>query len=335
MLRIEQARVSFGATSALDGVDLVVKPAERVAVLGPSGSGKSTLLRAVAGLQPLDAGAVVIDGVDVVDVPPHRRGVGLMFQDGLLFPHLSVRDNVGYGLRIRGVDVPARNRRSDELLAMVGLPAQRFADRAVTALSGGEQQRVALARTLAPEPQVLLLDEPFGSLDAVLRGRLVDDVRDLTRTLGMTVVAVTHDRSEAFAFADRIAVMDAGRIVQCATPEEVWQAPASELVARLVGMAVVDAVALRLGHTGSFGVRPSGLRIVEEQHTDTELRGTVEERAATGDTVRLTVLLDGAGPRDRRRVLVAAPAERAVVRGTRVGVVVPPDAVVGLPGTGG
>jgi thiamine transport system ATP-binding protein len=347
MISVQQASVRFGEVAALDGIDLVVKPGERLVVLGPSGSGKSTLLRSIAGLQDLDAGSVSIDGVDVTTTPVHARGVGLMFQDGLLFPHLSVGDNIAYGLVMRGMPRRERELRVEQLLELVGLGGTVTADRRVTELSGGEQQRVALARSLAPEPRVLLLDEPFASLDPMLRGRLADDVRSLTEQLGMTVVAVTHDRTEAFAFADRIAVMERGQVIRCAAPEELWAQPESSLVARLVGMSVIERRVLT-GQPSSDGapdlvaVKPSGVTLVDEDHADVpdgaaawRCTGLVETRAALGDAVRLAVLLDGGAAPDCRRLQVDVPADAAPVRGARVEAAVAADAVVGLQSAAG
>ncbi|MEQ1788508.1 MAG: ABC transporter ATP-binding protein, partial [Acidimicrobiales bacterium] len=207
-LTVDGASVRFGATTALSGVDLEVAAGEVVAILGPSGSGKSTLLRAVAGLQPLSDGRVVIDGVDHTHTPAHRRGVGLMFQDHALFPHLSVGANVAFGLRMQRRSPAETRARVAELLDLVGLASTE--GRAIHTLSGGEQQRVALARALAPAPRVLLLDEPLGALDRQLRERLVDELGQLFGQLGQTVVAVTHDQTEAFAMAHRLVVVDAG-----------------------------------------------------------------------------------------------------------------------------
>ena len=237
MLRLENVSVRFGARGrarpAVDAVDLEVAERETVCVLGPSGSGKSTLLRVVAGLQTPDSGRVLLGGRDQAGVPPHRRGVGLMFQDHQLFPQYDVAGNVAFGLRMHGTPRDVRQRTVAELLELVGLPgAER---RAVTALSGGEQQRVALARALAPRPRLLMLDEPLGALDRGLRERLVVDLRRLFTRLGTTVLAVTHDQQEAFALADRVVVMREGRIVQTGTPLEVWRHPASEFVARFLG----------------------------------------------------------------------------------------------------
>ncbi|MFJ5783087.1 ABC transporter ATP-binding protein [Streptomyces hydrogenans] len=233
MLTLEGATVRFGARAVLDAVDLAVAEHEIVCVLGPSGSGKSTLLRAVAGLQALDAGRVLLAGADQAGVPVHRRGVGLMFQDHQLFPQKDVAGNVAFGPRMHGVPKDERAGRVEELLDLVGLPGA--GRRAVASLSGGEQQRVALARALAPRPRLLMLDEPLGQLDRGLRERLVVELRALFGRLGTTVLAVTHDQGEAFALADRVVVMRDGRIVRSGTPVEVWQRPGSEFVARFLG----------------------------------------------------------------------------------------------------
>ncbi|MFB7939255.1 ABC transporter ATP-binding protein [Streptomyces sp. NPDC056049] len=233
MLVLEGATVRFGARAVLDAVDLEVAEHEIVCVLGPSGSGKSTLLRAVAGLQALDEGRVLLAGADQAGVPVHRRGVGLMFQDHQLFPQRDVAGNVAFGPRMHGVAKDERAARVAELLELVGLPGA--GGRSVAALSGGEQQRVALARALAPRPRLLMLDEPLGQLDRGLRERLVVELRSLFGRLGTTVLAVTHDQGEAFALADRVVVMRDGRIAQSGPPVEVWQRPASEFVARFLG----------------------------------------------------------------------------------------------------
>ncbi|MBT2439886.1 ABC transporter ATP-binding protein [Streptomyces sp. ISL-36] len=233
MLTLKDATVRFGERAALDSVDLEVAEHEIVCVLGPSGSGKSTLLRAVAGLQVLDAGRVLLGGADRTGVPVHRREVGLMFQDHQLFPQRDVGGNVAFGLRMHGVGRAEQTARVAELLDLVGLPGA--GRRAVASLSGGEQQRVALARALAPRPRLLMLDEPLGQLDRGLRERLVVELRRLFGRLGTTVLAVTHDQGEAFALADRVVVMRDGRIAQSGTPLEVWQRPASEFVARFLG----------------------------------------------------------------------------------------------------
>ncbi|RMH69647.1 MAG: ATP-binding cassette domain-containing protein, partial [Actinomyces sp.] len=201
-LRLEGVTRRFGDLVAVDGIGVEVGGGETLALLGPSGCGKSTLLRVIAGLEPADGGRVLVGGRDVTTTPPHRRGVGLMFQDHALFAHRDVGDNVAFGLRMQGVGGPERRRRVAESLELVGLAG--FAHRRVDTLSGGQAQRVALARALAPRPRVLLLDEPLGSLDRPLRDRLVGELGDLFARLALTVVFVTHDHDEAFAVADRL-----------------------------------------------------------------------------------------------------------------------------------
>ena len=218
-------------TTAVAGVTLDVAPGEVLALLGPSGCGKSSLLRAVAGLEPVAAGSVTWDGRDLAGVPVHRRGFGLMFQEGQLFPHRDVAGNVAYG--IAGLSRAERDARVTELLDVVGLAG--YGRRAVATLSGGERQRVALARSLAPRPRLLLLDEPLSALDRGLRERLALDLREALRATGTTAVFVTHDHDEAFTVADRVAVMDAGRLLQVAPPEDLWRAPASCRVAEFLG----------------------------------------------------------------------------------------------------
>ena len=231
---------AFGATVAVDHVSFEVAPHEIVALLGPSGSGKSTLLSIIAGLLDLDSGEVAWEGRSLEGVPPHRRDFGLMFQDLALFPHLDVAANIAYGLRARPEafrDEPAIRQRVDELLEWVGLAG--YAGRQVQTLSGGEQQRVALARALAPRPRLLMLDEPLGALDRILRERLLADLADWLQRLRQTAVYVTHDQEEAFALADRVVVLQEGRIAQIGTPADIYRRPASVFVARFLGMSNV------------------------------------------------------------------------------------------------
>ncbi|MFH5821664.1 ABC transporter ATP-binding protein [Georgenia sp. AZ-5] len=220
-------------TTAVAGVDLDVAVGEVVALLGPSGSGKSSLLRAVAGLEPVAAGSVSWAGRDLAGVPVHERGFGLMFQDGQLFPHRSVAGNVAYGLAVARVARAERRRRVAELLELVGLAG--YGPRPVSTLSGGQAQRVALARALAPAPTLLLLDEPLSALDRGLRERLTGELHDILRATGTTALYVTHDHDEAFTVADRVGVMDRGRLLQVDAPARLWQAPASRDVAAFLG----------------------------------------------------------------------------------------------------
>ncbi|SOD83000.1 ABC transporter ATP-binding protein [Streptomyces sp. Ag109_G2-15] len=328
LLSLAAATVRFGGRPVLDAVDLDVAEHEVVCVLGPSGSGKSTLLRAVAGLQPLDAGRVLLDGRDQAGVPAHRRGVGLMFQDHQLFPQRDVGGNVAFGLRMHGVPKGGRDAEVGQLLELVGLPGA--AGRAVAGLSGGEQQRVALARALAPRPRLLMLDEPLGQLDRSLRERLVVELRELFGRLGTTVLAVTHDQGEAFALADRVVVMRDGRIAQSGTPLEVWQRPADEFVARFLGFDnVVPATVADTAADTPWGklpvpdgspqgsrpllVRPAGVRLVA---ADEGLPCTVTARTFKGTHVTVHLRPRDGGPR-----LEAACALRdAPEAGAEVGV---------------
>ena len=234
MLTVENVTVRFGEVSALDGASLEVGPGEVVAILGPSGSGKSTLLRAIAGLENIESGKIAFHGNNLEGVPVHRRGFGLMFQSYALFPHLTVADNVAFGLRMRNAtDLDARERVA-EVLGWVGL--ERLADRRVDRLSGGEQQRVALARTLAPRPPLVMLDEPVGSLDRMLRQRLVVEIGRLLERQQAAALYVTHDHEEAMAISDRVAIMRDGRIVQSGPFAQLAAAPANRWVAEFLGI---------------------------------------------------------------------------------------------------
>ena len=314
MLQLEALEVRYGDTVALDGVDLVVEDGEVVSVLGPSGSGKSTLLRAVAGLEPPARGRVEWDGGDLTGVPPHRRQLGLMFQDHSLFPHRDVLGNIAFGLRMRRVPAAQATARAVELLTLVGLAG--YEHRRITELSGGEQQRVALARALAPAPRLLMLDEPLGSLDRALRERLMVELRDLFTRLGLTSLYVTHDHDEAFALADRVAVMHAGRIEQLGSPVEVWEHPANEFVARFLGYNVTDALG-----PDRIAVRPDSLRI----EPDGPIAGVVSARTFRRDHFLLEVKVA-----DGPSLEVAVTGDRIPAAGDPVRLAVDPDAIVSL-----
>ncbi len=233
-LEVAQASKSFGAVAAVSDVSLTVEHGDLMCLLGPSGCGKSTLLRLIAGLETLDAGSILFDGKNQEGVAPHLRGFGLMFQDLALFPQMDVFGNVSFGLRMQRQSSDLVRGQVDKLLELVGLAG--YEKRKVHELSGGERQRVALARSLAPAPKLLMLDEPLGSLDRVLRESLQGQVRSILKEVGVTSIYVTHDKDEAFAIADAIVFMDHGSVVQAGPPEALFRAPASELVARSLGM---------------------------------------------------------------------------------------------------
>jgi thiamine transport system ATP-binding protein len=249
---------SYANERALDGVTLSLGRGEILGVLGPSGSGKSTLLRVTAGIEQPDRGHVLLEGRDLAGVPPHRRGIGLMFQDYALFPHLDVEGNVAFGLRMLGLPRQARRTRVREVLSLVRLAGME--KRRVQELSGGEQQRVALARSLAPAPTVLMLDEPLGALDAALKADLAGELRDILRKAGTTAVYVTHDREEAMRTADRIALLAAGRIIQAGSPAELVLFPARAAAARIMDLGALVPARVVSGRLetplGAFPVPP-------------------------------------------------------------------------------
>ena len=332
MLSVSGVSVRYGDTVAVDDVSLEVPTGAVVAVLGPSGCGKSSLLRVVAGLERPAAGRVAFDGRDLARVPTHRRGFALLFQDGQLFEHLTVGDNVGYPLRLRHTPRRERTERVAELLALVGL--EGYAERLPVTLSGGERQRVALARALAVEPRLLLLDEPLSALDRGLRERLASDLHDILRATGVTALLVTHDQEEAFAVADRMAVMREGRVVQQGSLAEVWRTPVDAWAARFLGYAeTLDgerAAALRRlaapGATWSaVALRRSAVRVDPEG----PMTARVLEARLDPEHVRLQLEVEGVGPLPG----VASPGH-AVRLGEQVRLTLDPDRLAPLPGAG-
>jgi putative spermidine/putrescine transport system ATP-binding protein len=224
----------YGPVHALDGLTIDIAPGELIALLGPSGCGKTTALRALGGLDEVDQGRILVDGKDMTSVPTNKRNMGIVFQAYSLFPNMTARDNVGYGLRLRGVDGTSRKRKAEEMLELVGLGKQ--AGRYPHQMSGGQQQRVALARALAIEPSVLLLDEPLSALDAKVRRQLREEIRRIQIMIGITTLFVTHDQEEALAMGDRVGVMSAGRLEQIAPPSELYDRPRTRFVAEFVGL---------------------------------------------------------------------------------------------------
>ncbi len=288
----------FGSVVAVDGIDLAIRDGEFFSMLGPSGSGKTTVLRMIAGFETPDAGEVHLDGVDVTRLAPFERNVNTVFQDYALFPHLNVRDNVAYGLRVRGVARRRRRELAEQALSQVRL--QAHGDRKARELSGGQRQRVALARALVIRPKVLLLDEPLGALDLKLREEMQVELKALQRDVGITFVFVTHDQDEALTMSDRIAVFKQGRIEQVGTAAEIYEQPASAFVAGFVGTSNLitgGAATALLGRIGTFIVRPEKITLdLDPDGPDdpemTTARGTVAEVVYAGATTRFIVDLD-------------------------------------------
>jgi len=277
IVRIEGLTKRFGAVTAVDEVDLEIGRGELFALLGGSGCGKTTLLRVLAGFETPDAGRVIIDGQDMTGVPPHLRPVNMMFQSYALFPHMNVADNVGYGLRREGLAKAVIAERVDEVLAQVRL--SEFAERRPSQLSGGQRQRVALARAVVKRPKLLLLDEPLAALDRKLREGTRFELVRLQAELGLTFVMVTHDQEEAMSMASRLAVMDAGKVVQVGTPREVYERPNSRFVAGFIGVANI----VQGGNGRSLAIRPEKV-LLSAQRPDLAhaLSGTIVDIAYEG-----------------------------------------------------
>jgi putative spermidine/putrescine transport system ATP-binding protein len=287
-IRLTGLRKSFGAIEAVAGIDMEIADGEFFSMLGPSGSGKTTVLRMIAGFELPTAGTVELSGRDVTPLAPFDRDVNTVFQDYALFPHMSVLQNVEYGLRVRKVGRRERRERAEQALAAVRL--EGFGVRRPSAMSGGQRQRVALARALVNRPKVLLLDEPLGALDLKLREQMQVELKEIQRDVGITFVFVTHDQDEALTMSDRVAVFHDGRIAQVGTPEEVYERPATPFVAGFVGTSnlLTGTVARALiGRDGTFSVRPEKISI-----TDDGAPGTVAEVIYAGPVTRLVVDLD-------------------------------------------
>jgi ABC-type Fe3+/spermidine/putrescine transport system ATPase subunit len=306
------SKVFADTVTAVDAVSLDVAAGEFFALLGPSGCGKTTLLRMIAGLETPTSGRILVAGDDVTDVPPHRRPVNLVFQHYALFPHLTVEQNVGFGLRYQGIRGPDARTRVTEALALVQLPG--YAPRRPDQLSGGQRQRVALARAIVLRPKVLLLDEPFGALDQKLRREMQLELKRLQRALGITFVFVTHDQEEALTMSDRIAVMNRGKVEQLGTAEQVFERPRTRFVADFMGAANF------LNEGGrSFVVRPEKLRLSDAPITGLScVEVTVEDRTyqglstvwmlRTADGSKLTTYEQNAGSADASRPAVGGRA---------------------------
>ncbi|MCL3995662.1 ABC transporter ATP-binding protein [Streptomyces lavenduligriseus] len=324
-IRLQGLRKSFGETAAVAGVDLEIRDGEFFSLLGPSGSGKTTLLRLIAGFETPDQGRIDLAGQEVTDLAPYERDVHTVFQDYALFPHMTVEQNVAYGLRVRKVPKAERLARAREALAEVRL--EGYGRRRPGRLSGGQRQRVALARALVGRPRVLLLDEPLGALDLRLRQQMQAELKALQREVGITFVLVTHDQQEALTMSDRIAVVDGGRIAQTGTPAEIYERPATAFVASFVGVSnLLDGeTAHRIaGSPGTYSIRPEKIRVLSESAGPDEpehatATGTVAEVVYLGDATRFVVDLDGGGRLTAlQQNLETSSADVAAYRGARV-----------------
>jgi putative spermidine/putrescine transport system ATP-binding protein len=340
-VRIESCGKTFvDGTRALMPATLDIRRGETLVLLGPSGCGKTTMLRIISGLEVPDAGGkVLFDGMDVTSVPIERRNVGMVFQSYALFPNMSVAENIGYGLKIRGVPKEERAKRVAELVALTNITG--LESRRVDQLSGGQRQRVALARAVAIRPGILLLDEPLTALDAALRDRLRGELNRLLRALGITTIYVTHDQSEAMELGDRIVVMSRGSIAQVGTPREIYFAPKSRFVAEFIGAANIIEAPLEngslvlpggrqpVGNGASVSavvamIRPETIRVVESESAS--LRGTIESVSFIGDRQRIVVSgISG------KSLTVDAPNTLRLKAGDGIGLQIAPDAVRLLP----
>ncbi len=345
LLRAEGIHKAYEGQPLLTGVSLEVERGEIVSLLGPSGSGKTTLLRIIAGLESFDSGRVTLEGQDITKVPVHHRGVVLMFQEYALFPHRSVGQNVAFGLRMRRLPRGQIEARVREMLALVGL--EGFGNRNVIELSGGERQRVALARSLAPEPRLLLLDEPLGSLDRTLRERLLEDLSAVLRRVNVTAIVVTHDQAEAFALADRVALLHETQVIQEGTPEDIYRYPATPWVARFLGLSnlfTADVVGEREvtapfgsltfdpgdfarlvpepGTGGTLLILPWGIRFAEDHHSENMFTATVSRRIFQGRTTKLELAIG-----EERLGMTLSMEDRMPREGERVRVRIAPSAL--------
>ncbi|HEY7149707.1 MAG TPA: ABC transporter ATP-binding protein [Gaiellaceae bacterium] len=319
-VRLEHVRKAYGDVVAVDGIELDVPHGEFFTMLGPSGSGKTTMLRLIAGFESPDEGRVLLKGADVTARPPYERDVNTVFQDYALFPHMTVGENVAYGLMIKRVRKAERTKRTAEALELVRLGA--LADRKPSQLSGGQRQRVALARAIVNRPQVLLLDEPLGALDLKLRQEMQIELKRIQQEVGITFVYVTHDQEEALTMSDRLAVFNDGRIEQVGSPADVYEHPQTEFVAGFVGVSNVLERPLN-GRTSRFTVRPEKIRMLAENEAaepgaQTE-SGQIRDVVYVGMVTRYAVELDDGGTlMVIRQNLETTSSEALEARGRRV-----------------
>ncbi|MFF9193814.1 ABC transporter ATP-binding protein [Streptomyces sp. NPDC014779] len=337
-IRLSGLRKSYGRTEAVAGVDLEIPDGEFFSMLGPSGSGKTTVLRMIAGFEAPTAGTVELAGRDVTRLAPFERDVHTVFQDYALFPHMTVEQNVAYGLKVRRAPKAERLVRARAALAQVRL--EGYGRRRPAELSGGQRQRVALARALVGRPRVLLLDEPLGALDLKLREQMQVELKAIQRQVGITFVFVTHDQEEALTMSDRIAVFHQGRIEQVGPPGEIYERPATPFVAGFVGTSnLLRGAAARtvVGAPGTYSIRPEKIRVVTDPDEPagpglTGASGTVAEVVYLGDATRFLVDLDAGGRLTAvRQNLETSAADLAAFRGARVGLRWRPEHAVRVP----
>ncbi|MFD0370246.1 ABC transporter ATP-binding protein [Streptomyces sp. NPDC127114] len=337
-IRLSGLRKSYGRTEAVAGVDLEIADGEFFSMLGPSGSGKTTVLRMIAGFETPTAGTVELAGEDVTRLAPFERDVHTVFQDYALFPHMTVEQNVAYGLKVRGVPKAERLVRARAALAQVRL--EGYGRRRPAELSGGQRQRVALARALVGRPRVLLLDEPLGALDLKLREQMQVELKAIQRQVGITFVFVTHDQEEALTMSDRIAVFHQGRIEQVGSPAEIYERPATAFVAGFVGTSNLlsgDTARAVVGASGTYSIRPEKIRVVADPAAPAEAghmsaAGTVAEVVYLGDATRFLVDLDTGGRLTAvQQNLETSSADLAAFRGARVGLRWHPSHAVAVP----
>jgi putative spermidine/putrescine transport system ATP-binding protein len=311
-IELEGIRKTYGEVVAVNDLDLAIADGEFFTLLGPSGSGKTTTLRIIAGFERPDRGRILLGGGDITNQPPYARDVNTVFQDYALFPHMTVAENIGYGLKVRGVGRDQRRRQVDDVLAMVHLPG--YGGRRPIQLSGGQRQRVALARSIVNRPKVLLLDEPLGALDLKLRQEMQVFLKSLQRELGMTFVYVTHDQEEALTMSDHVAVFSSGRVEQVGTPAEVYEHPATEFVAGFVGTSNV------LERNGRrFTVRPEKIRLSDDGDGSSGETGQIRDVVYLGAVTRYVVDLDAGGELVALRQNLEDSSEEALrSRGKRV-----------------
>ena len=316
IISVRDLHVAYGRHAVLKGIDLSISAGSFVALLGPSGCGKTTLLRTLSGFTAAQSGAITVKGRDILREPPERRDMAMVFQSYALWSHMNVAQNIGYGLKLRGVPRDQVKRRVDDLLTMLGL--QGYGQRPVNELSGGQRQRVALGRALAIKPEILLLDEPLSNLDARIRLQMRHEIRSIQRQLGLTAILVTHDREEAMVMADQVVILDQGRIAQIGTPEQVYQQPATPYVASFMGAdntIVCEAVshaggcsfqipgqtgslgAIRQSHRGPVQIHFRSEKATLHQHGSIEgdaltMTGQVSQSSYLGGSYRCTVQTD-------------------------------------------